>query len=59
MAHYYNLDELKAKIVAGLDLYQFLDVLEISFSELVDKFEDELEENYEEFVDALGEEPYV
>lgn len=56
---YYTIEELKAKIVAGLDVYQLLDILGVSFVELVDKFDTELEEHYEALVKELGEEPYL
>ena len=56
---YYTLEELKAKIVAGMDAYQLLDILDISFFELVEKFSDEIEDAYEEIVSALGEEPFL
>ena len=55
---YYTIEELKAKVLAGLDLLQFLDVLDVSFAEIIEKFEEEIEENYEKLVDALGEAPY-
>ena len=55
---YYTIEELKAKILAGLDVLQFLDALGVSFAELIDKFEEEIEENYEDLVDCLGETPY-
>lgn len=57
--NYYTIDEIKAKLLLGLDLVQFLDVLGVSFAEVLDKFEDEIEENYEALVDALGEPPYL
>ncbi len=56
---YYTIEELKAKIVAALDPMQLLDILGISFAELVDKFEDELEDSYEDIILALGEEPFL
>jgi len=56
---YYTIEELKAKIVAGLDLIQLLDVLDITFVEMVDRLEDIIEERYEDLVAALGEEPYL
>jgi len=57
--NYYNLEELKARIIAGLDVYQFLDILGVSFPELVERFEDVLEDNYEELIVCLGEPPLL
>lgn len=56
---YYTLEELKAKIVASMDAYQLLDILDISFFELVEKFSDEIEDAYEELVEEMGEEPFL
>lgn len=56
---YYTIEELKAKIMVGLDVLQLLDILDISFPELLDKFEEELQDNYEALVASLGEAPYL
>ena len=55
---YYTIEELKEKVLLGLDIIQFLDALGISFAEVIDKFEDEIVENYETVVEALGEKPF-
>lgn len=57
--NYYSLEELKAKLLHGLDVIDFLDAAGISFAEVLDRFEDTIEEKYEELVDALGEKPFL
>lgn len=52
MSKYDDLEELKQLIVHTLDETEFLDLLGISFSELVERFEDEIEENYPKLVAA-------
>lgn len=41
-----DLEELKLLIVHNLDVYDFLDILEIDLAELVDILEEQVEENY-------------
>jgi hypothetical protein len=43
-----DLEELKLLIVHNLDVYEFLDILGVSFAELVDRYEEECEDQYEE-----------
>ena len=47
-----DLEELKLLIVHNLDVYEFLDILDVSFAELVDILEDDCEEHYEELARA-------
>jgi len=49
---YADIDELKLLIVHNLDVYEFLDILGVSFAELVDRYEEECEEQYEELARA-------
>ena len=56
--NYYNLEELKQKILLGLDLMQFLDILGVSYAEILEKFDEEITDNYETLVEALGEPPF-
>lgn len=44
-----TLDELKARIVAAMDVTDFLDMLGMDLVDILDKFDDELKENYEKF----------
>ena len=57
--NYYTLEEFKAKLLAGLDIIEFLDAADISLAEVINRFEDVIEEKYEELVDALGEKPFL
>lgn len=41
-----DIEELKLLIVHNLDVYEFLDVLGVSYAELVDILEDHIEEEY-------------
>lgn len=41
-----DLEELKLLIVHNLDVYDFLDILEIDLAELVNILEEQVEENY-------------
>ena len=47
-----DIEELKALIVHNLDVLELLDILDISFAELVDILEDQIEDHYEELVSA-------
>ena len=47
-----DLNELKLLIVHNLDVYEFLDILDISLAELTDILEDQVEENYEQLFRA-------
>ncbi len=47
-----DLDELKLLIVHNLDVYEFLDILGVSFAELVDILEEQIEEEYTRLHDA-------
>ncbi len=44
-----DIDELKALIVAKLDVMEFLDILGMDVSDLVEILEEEIEENYSAF----------
>lgn len=48
-----TLDDLKATIVVKLDEMEFLDILGLTIEDLVAKFGEEIEENREEFEQAL------
>ncbi len=48
-----SIEELKALIVANLDVMEFLDILGYELSDLVDAFEDEIEEQHSEFERAV------
>lgn len=52
MSKYEDLEELKQLIIHTLDETEFLDILGISFAELVERFEEEIEENYPQLVAA-------
>ena len=47
-----DIDELKLLIVHNLDVLEFLDILGVSFAELVDILEDQVENQYEELTRA-------
>lgn len=47
-----DLDELKLLIVHNLDVLDFLDILGVSYAELVDILEDQIEEEYARLHDA-------
>lgn len=46
--------ELKDLIVHNLDITEFFDVLGIELAECIDKFTDEIEENFERLVKAVA-----
>jgi hypothetical protein len=41
-----DIQELKARIVAGLDVVDFLDLIGFTLADLVEVLEEEIEENY-------------
>lgn len=47
-------DELKARIVAELDVLEFLDILSLDLSDLVELLEEQIEEAKPELNRALG-----
>lgn len=47
-----DLEELKLLIVHNLDVYDFLDILGVSYAELVDILEEQIEDQYEELIRA-------
>jgi len=50
-----SMADVKELIVAKMDPLEFLDSLDISFQELVDKFTDEIQDNWEDVIDSLNE----
>jgi hypothetical protein len=46
-------DELKDLIVAKLDVTEFLDILGYDLADIIDKFEEEINEYHSEFVSAV------
>lgn len=48
-----TLDELKARIVASMDITMFLDMLDYDLVDIIDLFNDELEEKFEAFDRAI------
>jgi hypothetical protein len=49
-----NLQELKDLIVHNLDVSEFFDILGIELAECIDKFDEEIEEDFERFVKAVA-----
>lgn len=49
-----DIEELKTRIVAGLDVIEFLDILGLDISDLVELLEEQIEEQVEELRSALG-----
>lgn len=49
-----DIEELKVRIVAVLDVSEFLDVIGYELSDLVDVLEEQIEENYEELQRAVS-----
>jgi hypothetical protein len=45
--------ELKERIVSALDVLEFLDILGYELADIIDKFDEELEEHYTEFDKAV------
>jgi hypothetical protein len=50
-----NIEELKALIVARLDVFEFLDILGFEMDDLVEALEEEIENNQEQFEQAVRE----
>lgn len=50
-----SMTDVKELIVAKMDPLEFLDALDISFQELVDKFTEEIQDNWEDVIDSLNE----
>lgn len=48
-----NLQELKDLIVHNLDVSEFFDILGIELTECIDKFDEEIEENFTSLVKAV------
>jgi len=49
-----DLESLKDLIEAGMDVESFVDFLDIDFREIIDRFEDVIEENRERLQKELG-----
>lgn len=49
-----NLPELKDLIVHNLDMTEFFDLLGIELAEFIDKFDEEIEENFGRLVKAVA-----
>ena len=47
-----NTEELKELIALKLDVTEFLDILGADMFDLVEKFTEEIDENYQELLDA-------
>lgn len=48
-----DIDELKARIVSALDVTEFLDILGYDLVDIIDLFEDDIEENAHAFEKAV------
>jgi len=48
-----QMDELKQLIIHNLDIDQLLDILGMDIKDLVDRFEEEIEENFTELMKAV------
>lgn len=48
-----DIQELKHRIVAGLDVMEFLDILGLDISDLVELLEEQIEDAYPELIAAL------
>ncbi len=48
-----NVEELKDLIIYNLDVVNFLDIIGVSIEDLVNKFEDEIQENFDALVVAV------
>ena len=48
-----KMDELKALIIHNLDIEEFLDLLGMDIKDLVDRFEEEINENFVELMKAV------
>jgi hypothetical protein len=49
-----TLEELKDLIIHNLDIAEFLDILGLTLSDIVDKFDDEIEESFDDLVKAVA-----
>jgi len=47
------MDELKELIIHNLDIEEFLDILGMDLADLVDRFEDDIKENFTELMKAV------
>ncbi len=47
------MDELKQLIIHNLDIEEFLDILGMDLCDLVEHFEDEIQENFTELMKAV------
>lgn len=48
-----NVDELKQLIIYNLDVVNFLDIIGIAIEDLVEIFEDEIQQNFEALSSAV------
>jgi len=48
-----KMDELKQLIIHNLDVEDLLDILGMDLADLVEKLEDEIEENFDELMKAV------
>jgi hypothetical protein len=48
-----NVEELKDLIIYNLDVVNFLDIIGIGIEDLVEKFEDEIQENFDALIVAV------
>lgn len=49
-----DIEEIKQRIISGLDVIEFLDVLGLDISDLVELLEEQIEDAYPEILAALG-----
>lgn len=49
-----DIEEIKQRIISGLDVIEFLDVLGLDISDLVELLEEQIEDAYPEILSALG-----
>lgn len=47
-----DIEEIKTLIIHKLDVTEFLDLLGLELADILDKFEDEIEENYTSLIKA-------
>ncbi|CAB4132860.1 hypothetical protein UFOVP249_52 [uncultured Caudovirales phage] len=50
-----SMNDVKELLLAKLDPLEFLDLLDIDFETLIDRFKDEIGDNWEDVIDALNE----
>jgi len=48
-----NVEELKDLIIYNLDVVNFLDIIGIGIEDLVERFEDEIQENFDALIVAV------